>query len=162
MSNADIADLTSQGISYQTIAAIMGTYLIVVLIIAIIWIVANWKIFTKMGEAGWKSIIPIYNEYILFKRTWNTKMFWISLAIGVLGGIVDAAVDNTAGSIIGGVCTIVTFVIFIMQLYYQSKSFGHGGGFTVGLVLLNTIFVLILGFGKSEYQGNLSEKNNMI
>ena len=30
-------------------------------------IVALWKIFTKAGEPGWKSIIPIYNIIMLLK-----------------------------------------------------------------------------------------------
>ncbi len=33
-----------------------------------------------------------------------------------------------------------------------SKSFGHGTGFTVGLVLLPFIFQLVLGFGSSKYK----------
>lgn len=157
MTNAEIADLTAQGISLHTIAVIMGAYLLVLLILAIIWVIANWKIFTKMGEAGWKSIIPIYNGYILFKRTWNTRMFWISVIVGCATGLVDKFVDGTLGSVISGILVIVAFVIFVKQLYYQSKAFGHGAGFTVGLVLLNTIFVLIMGFDKSEYKGNPTE-----
>jgi len=158
MTESDITNLTSQGFSLEAIAAILGGYLLVLLVLAIIWVIANWKIFTKMGEAGWKSIIPIYNGYILFKRTWNTKMFWISVIVSCAGGLVDQYMDSTLGSVISGILTIVAFVIFVKQLYYQSKAFGHGGGFTVGLVLLNTIFVLILGFGKSRYIGNPTER----
>lgn len=36
----------------------------------------------------------------------------------------------------------------------MAKSFGKDAGFTVGLVLLPTIFYMILGFGKAEYIGN--------
>ena len=38
--------------------AIYGT---LCLIWYIILAIANWRIFTKAGEAGWKSIIPILN-----------------------------------------------------------------------------------------------------
>lgn len=41
-----------------------GVWLFVWLVVAVVAIVAMWKIFTKAGEAGWKSIIPIYNIYI--------------------------------------------------------------------------------------------------
>ena len=37
-----------------------------------------------------------------------------------------------------------------MFLNRVSKAFGHGAGFTVGLVFLNFIFILILAFSKSE------------
>ena len=35
--------------------------LLIELSIAILTIVANWKVFTKAGRPGWASIIPIYN-----------------------------------------------------------------------------------------------------
>ena len=37
---------------------------------ALIWfaltILANWLMFMKAGEAGWKSIIPVYNTYTAY------------------------------------------------------------------------------------------------
>jgi len=33
-----------------------------------------------------------------------------------------------------------------------AKSFGKGGGFTAGLILLPFIFLPILGFGSATYQ----------
>ena len=37
-----------------------GMYLIFAFVWWILQIIANWNIFTKSGEAGWKSLIPIY------------------------------------------------------------------------------------------------------
>jgi hypothetical protein len=34
-----------------------------------------------------------------------------------------------------------------------SKSFGHGVGFTLGLIFLSVIFYYILAFGSSTYRG---------
>ena len=48
---------------------------------------------------------------------------------------------------------IASAVISIMQNIKLSKAFGHGGGYAVGLILLQPIFILILGFGKSTYVG---------
>ena len=47
--------------------AMMGIYFIVAIVIAVLQVIAMWKIFSKAGEAGWKSLIPIYNSVILFK-----------------------------------------------------------------------------------------------
>ena len=42
---------------------------------ALIWfaltILANWLMFMKAGEAGWKSIIPVYNTYTAYKIAWT-------------------------------------------------------------------------------------------
>ena len=37
---------------------------IIAVLIALLLIVAMWKVFTKAGQPGWASIIPIYNLYI--------------------------------------------------------------------------------------------------
>ena len=126
-------------------------YSVISLICAVLIIIAWWKIFTKAGEKGWKSIIPIYNGYTQFKLFWNTKMFWITLALAAVAGIC-AAVGGTVLIIIYALLVIAAFVIGIMFSHKLSKSFGHGAGFTVGLILLQPIFVLILAFGKSEYK----------
>ena len=42
--------------------------------------------------------------------------------------------------------------LYFKMMHGISKSFGHGTGFTVGLVLLPFIFQLVLGFGSSEYR----------
>ena len=54
--------------------------LIIGLLIALLMIVAMWKVFTKAGQPGWASIIPIYNLYIWCKivgRPW----WWILLML---------------------------------------------------------------------------------
>ena len=56
-------------------------------------------------------------------------------------------------AIVPYVGSLALFVISILILNDVSKSFGHGGGFTAGLVLLPWIFWFILWLGKSEYRG---------
>lgn len=111
------------------------TVAIVSLIILVVSIIANWKIFTKAGEKGWKSIIPIYNSVVLFKIIGLSP--WLLL-------IYLAAFIPVIGS-------IAVIVLSIVSVYYLSKSFGKGAGFTVGLIFLPQIFQLILAFGSAEY-----------
>ena len=40
-----------------------------------------------------------------------------------------------------------------MLVFRMAKSFGKGVGFGFGLLFLNTIFMLILAFGKAQYVG---------
>lgn len=48
---------------------------------------------------------------------------------------------------------IVNIVVLIIVYNDPSKSFGHGVGFTIGLIFLSPIFLCILGFGSSRYLG---------
>ena len=65
--------------------------LIVGLLVAVIMIAAMWKIFTKAGQPGWASLIPIYNIYILCKIVgrpgwWVILMFipFVNFVIGII------------------------------------------------------------------------------
>ena len=140
----------------EFILAGLAVYVVISLVWYIIMVIANWRIFTKAGQAGWKSIIPILNTYVLFKIAWKTKMFWLML-VTLIGGSVCATMaqeqSNDTLAIIGAGLTFVSCVIGIIAVHKLSKAFGHGLGFTLGLLFLSPIFTLILGLGGSEYIG---------
>lgn len=50
-------------------------------------------------------------------------------------------------------CSIATIIINFITMYKVARSFGHSLGYTVGLIFLGAVFVMILGFGRSEYIG---------
>ena len=107
-----------------------GIFLVVQLAIIIFLIASIWKVFTKAGQPGWASIIPIYNIIVMLQivgRPW----WWILLLL----------------------IPIVNLVIFIIISIDMAKSFGKGAGFGIGLFLLGIIFYPILGFGNATYQG---------
>jgi Family of unknown function (DUF5684) len=96
----------------------------------ILMIAACWKIFTKAGQPGWASIIPIYNWYILCKIV-GRPGWWVILLL----------------------IPFINFIIGIILCIDLAKSFGKGVGFGIGLILLGVIFFPILGFGGAQYQG---------
>ena len=108
------------------------------LAISIVIVIANWKIFTKAGEKGWKALIPIYNTIVLFK----------------ISGITPWLILGYLASVIPGIGGLVCLGITIYVYGKLAQAFGKGVGFTLGLIFLNPIFVLILAFGDAEYQLN--------
>src|SRR5439155_10323147 len=50
------------------------------LLVALLLIVAMWKVFTKAGQPGWATIIPIYNLYIWCKIV-GRPGWWIILLL---------------------------------------------------------------------------------
>lgn len=132
--------------------------LVAFLIYWILQIVAYWSIFKKAGEPGWKSIIPIYCTYVQYKLTWKTSMFWISFLAAIIANVLmQLGGDSLALLAVGVVLEIAAAAIGFVALYKLSRSFGHGVGFAIGLIFLYPIFILILGFGSSQYIGNMSE-----
>lgn len=121
--------------SYDAMDTLVGTgvltvYFVIIIAITVLTIIAMWKIFTKAGKPGWGSLIPFYSTYCLFDITWGNG--WLFLL---------------------GFVPCVNFVVMIMLYFKLAKAFGKGTGFGFGLVFLNTIFVLILGFDNSQYIG---------
>jgi len=104
--------------------------LIVWLLVTLLLIASMWKIFSKAGQPGWASIIPIYNLYVLCKVV-GRPAWWILLML----------------------IPIVNFIIAIVLCIDLAKSFGKGTGFGVGLLFLGVIFLPVLGFGSAQYQG---------
>ncbi|GAC1396622.1 MAG: hypothetical protein NVSMB52_10190 [Chloroflexota bacterium] len=93
-------------------------------------VIPMWVIFTKAGRPGWAALIPIYN-YVVLLRVAGRPWWWIFLFL----------------------IPFVNFIMFILVMVSLSRSFGHGGGFAVGLIFLSIIFFYILAFSSNEYVG---------
>lgn len=109
----------------------LSTIISISLFIAIIYIVAQWKIFIKAGQPGWLSLIPIVNIYITLKIV-GKPGWWLLLMIFV---------------------PFVNIILVIWMTNLLSKSFGKDELFTIGLLLFGIIFYPILGFGDARYLG---------
>ena len=106
------------------------------IIIVVLMILGQWKVFEKAGVAGWKSLIPIYNICKLLQisgRSMAGILIYLLLAIPLIG--------------------------WLIVLYYHisvvsglAKRFGHGFLFELGLLLFFPLFLTILGFDDSTYQ----------
>ena len=152
-----------------TEAGALGGLIVTASILAAIYyillIIAEWKIFKKAGEAGWKSLIPFYNTYIIYKISGIKAWFWYLLIVSIgcyiiataNGGIQynDNMEISSSTNMIAIFATIFNVVfgsiVAIYVNYRLAKAFKKGIGFTLGLIFLPNIFTLILGFGSAKY-----------
>lgn len=128
-------------------------------------IVGEWMLLEKVGEKGWKSLLPFYRTYLLYRIFWDRKVYFLYLALTVLllilaiytlmAVILAMAVLVMGYSIQEGqlvFCILLLLGLSIATLVVQWKlyrkisgSFGEGKLFTLGLLLFPGIFMLILG-----------------
>lgn len=120
---------------YGAMFAALGVWALVVLAIAIVVLVANCKIFVKMGRKWWEAIIPFYNLYVLSEMTFGNGWWFLLMFVSLI-------------PVVGGILGLLFSIIWSLRL---GKSFGQGTGFCIGLILLSPIFTLILGFGDAQY-----------
>ena len=105
-------------VSAATLASIISTYSIFVIAFYVALVVAQWKIFVKAGEEGWKSIIPIYNVIILYKISglspWLLLLFLL-IWVPVVGWIISVTLG-------------------IVSMVKLGKAFNKSTGFIIGLI----------------------------
>ena len=104
--------------------------LILEIIVCIVILVAQWKIFTKAGQPGWACLIPFYDAWVLYKIVCGRGKAMFRLLIPFYN------------------------IYWIIKTDLNlARAYGKSTGFGVGLIFLAPIFLCILGFDKSEYAG---------
>lgn len=125
--------------------------LFIVLIICGICIAAAWKIFVKAGREGWKCLIPIYNNYVLFEICGMSGLWVIYNVIASIGVNLLTHSQNIGALIFIVLLWIGTLVISIVQGYKLGRVFGKGTAYCIFSAIFPTISMLILGFGNAQW-----------
>src|SRR6478672_8841176 len=105
---------------------------IIAIIVAVLSVIAIWKVFEKANQPGWAAIIPIYNTYVLLKVV-GRPGWWLLLYL-------------------------IPFVNIIVHLFVSmdlAKAFGKSSAFgVIAIWIFSIIGYYILGFGDATYKGN--------
>ena len=116
--------------SYETSYSDSPFLTVVYILVAIVLIAAEWRIFTKAGSPGWAVLIPFYNMWVEYDIICGcgAKMFFL--------------------------------LIPFFNIYWAFKTmiklahaYGRSTGFGIGLIFLPAIVLCILGFGGAQYEG---------
>ena len=130
MENVDLSGLSKNDalLTGGIIGAIVTIVYTIAIVVYVLEIIGMWKMFTKAGVAGWKSIIPIYNIILLFKISGESP--WLILLCFI---------------------PIANLYPMIHQPYMLAKVFGKGLGCTLALIFFPGFTHIYLGCGKAEY-----------
>ena len=150
-------DLGSSGIDSSVataLLAVLGIVVVIALILSIIVIVAQWKMFKKGNQPGWAALIPFYNQYVQCKMV-GVNPWWILIVLG--------------SSFLGAIPVVGSLLTFAVSIYFTilvgvstARAFDKDDSFAIGLILLPIVFYPILGFGKAEYKGSDNAMNDII
>lgn len=115
----DLTDSQSLGV--------VGVVSIIGIIVLVLTLVAMWKIFVKLGEPGWKGLIPIYNFFKIYEL--SGKSGWLVLLFFL---------------------PCVNLVAAWLLADSLGDMFGKGFGYKLGLFFFPGLMHLVLGFGSSQ------------
>lgn len=135
---------------FAAIGAVSIVVILIFIALAIVNVVARWKTVNKLGGAGWSQVVPIYSEWVLSSVACCAQNLCIAFTALDAASYLFGAIDGDSFQMIAGACGVALFVIRCIVLNQLAKRFGKGTGFTVGLVILPTIFYAILGFGSAQ------------
>ena len=139
-------------VAASILASYMGGLVIAMIALWVFNVLIRWKMFEKAGVAGWKSIIPIYGDYIEYTIVWEGKWFWFTLIAAIAASILFMI--PLIGPIIAVAAIVFLEIITVVFYMQEAKAFGQGTGFAIGLMFLPFVFKFFLGFDQAiQYQG---------
>lgn len=92
-------------------------------------VAAVWKIYTKAGQSGWSSLIPIYSMIILCRMAKRPE-WWVLLLF----------------------VPFVSLVVVVLLYIDLARSFGKDIGFAILMIFFPFVMFPILGYGSAQYR----------
>jgi len=165
---AETITLTDEQAATAIAGGLLGSIFTFGLLFYILTVIAGWKIFEKAGEKGWKSLIPIYNNYLLYKIVGMQNWFWwmiiayfaANLVFSLNGFNTNMTAEEVQAYDFGAhiwviiamlAVSLFALVADIKHSIALGKAFGKGTGFIVAMILFPNICWLILGLGKAKF-----------
>ena len=131
----DFAQTTTVVVTSSDSAALSPAFWVSYILLLVIALVANWKIFEKAGEAGWKILVPFYNTYTLLRISGRNGWWFLGLFV-----------------------PLVNLFVVIRLALDLAKHFGKSTMFAIfGLMIFSFIGYLMLAFGDAKYVGTKHE-----
>lgn len=106
----------------------LGNYVFLIIAAIVFCTIVYWKLFTKAGRAGWLSLIPIVNAYVIVKIAKLPGWFLLLYII-----------------------PIVNVVVAIYVTLKFCEAYGKSTLFAVLTIFFGFITLPILAFGSSQY-----------
>lgn len=138
--------------------SILPYFVVIFLLYYVFSIIGNVLIFNKagLGKKKWLGLIPIVNDFMLYKTFWNLKAFIVYI-IAMTGNLYTR---GTTDKYIAGFCLLASITVLIMEVMMAdriSKAFGKNVLWTLGLLIIFPVFAIILGC-KGELTAEAKEK----
>jgi hypothetical protein len=150
------------GLIIMFLALFAVLMIIVGIALLVFYFIGFWKVFSKAGQAGWKSLIPWYNNWVLMVDICDMHIgyFITSLSIAVLTVFIsmisvllfglEAYVANSILQIVTWILGLISYAINFAVYYNLGKKFNKGTGWVILTFFFNIITIPILGLSKKS------------
>ena len=150
------------GLIIMFLALFAVLMIIVGIALLVFYFIGFWKVFSKAGQAGWKSLIPWYNNWVLMVDICDMHIgyFIASLSIAVLTVFIsmisfillglEAYTANSILQIVTWILGLISYAISFAVYYNLGKKFNKGTGWVILTFFFSIITIPILGLSKKS------------
>ena len=128
----DASQMTDAG-AELLFGGLLLTFLGLLLILVIVQLVSQWRLFTKAGEAGWKSIVPGYSIFVQIQLAFGNTKNWL-----IIAPICTLLITLMTSGETSGILTLISFLLSLASIYIQ---FGFIKRFTSTGMAVASIFI---------------------
>lgn len=146
------AELVNLVQNVGTILLVAGLLLLVIIIPVLI---AEWKLFKKAGKKGWEAIVPFYSTWVLIEVA-GLNWWYFLISIGL------SLASNFVGSGLTIILSLASYYINFI-IYYNLAKKTKQNLILYGIlgIFVPFIAMLILGFSKNiTYDNNIEVSPN--
>lgn len=127
-------------------------------------VVGYYGMFKKMNLEKWKSLLPLYNTYIVYKKVWSRSYYFLSWVPGILSYIAVLAYgfsengDQIFPVVFGFViiCTLARYVFRGIYSYNVLVRFNYSTAWLIiGVIFGSAPVMLLCGYGNHSFRDRL-------
>ena len=130
--------------------------------VLVFFYIGLWKMYTKAGQAGWKCLIPYYNNWVLMVDICDMHFAYFIVVVGVavlnLIFTLFSSVFSELGwdvasyviQMLSWLVVIVSYAVNFATYYNLSKKFNKKTGWVILTFFFGFITIPLLGISKKE------------
>lgn len=142
------------------------------LILAVLDVIAMWKLFEKAGEKGWTVLIPIYNSFQMAKiATGSYTLAWVYLAVSgayavvtIMSNFIRGFTDENIFYPVFMIFMLIVMLAFAVLGGYISFMFSKAYNkpliWNICMIFLSPILIIVMGFDKNTVYVGAGNRQN--
>ena len=128
----------------------LGIIFLVASLLSLVIVASTWKLFTKSGVEGWKSLIPIYNQWVTIQIAFSNTKNWLIIApvLNFFSGFAMGLDFPYVGLLLSFAASIVNIYI----AYNFIRRFASQGMAVLSIFFPLVIYPIVAFSNKFQYE----------
>lgn len=128
----------------------LGIFFLVAGLLSLVIVASTWKLFTKSGVEGWKSLIPIYNQWVTIQIAFSNTKNWLILPMVL--AFFSTSIMQGDYSYIGTLMFTAASLVNVYISYNFIRRFASQGMAVLAIFFPLVIYPIVAFSSKFQYE----------